>query len=83
MGKNVLILTGSPRIGGNTDRLAESFAKGAKEAGHNVKTFAAGRADIKPCKACNACSMRELCLPGLEKTGSVKTYMHQMLEEDG
>lgn len=62
MGKNVLILTGSPRIGGNTDRLAESFAKGAKEAGHNVKTFAAGRADIKPCKSCNACLKLGKCV---------------------
>ena len=62
MGKNVLILTGSPRIGGNTDRLAESFAKGAKEAGHNVKTFAAGRADITPCKACNACLKLGKCV---------------------
>ena len=62
MGKNVLILTGSPRVGGNTDRLAESFAKGAQEAGHNVKTFAAGRADIKPCKVCNACKKTGRCV---------------------
>lgn len=29
MKKNILILTGSPRIGGNSDLLAEAFAKGA------------------------------------------------------
>ena len=30
MGK-IVVLTGSPRKNGNTDRLAEAFAKGAKK----------------------------------------------------
>ena len=33
-------------------------------------------------KACNACSMKELCLPGLEKLPSVKAYMNQRIKED-
>jgi multimeric flavodoxin WrbA len=32
--KNVLILSSSPRKGGNTDLLCDAFAKGAKEAGN-------------------------------------------------
>ena len=32
--KNVLILSSSPRKGGNTDLLCDEFAKGAKEAGN-------------------------------------------------
>ena len=33
-------------------------------------------------KACYACSLKDLCLPELEKTGNVETYMDNMLAED-
>lgn len=36
--KNVLILSGSPRRGGNTDLLCDEFARGAKEAGARVES---------------------------------------------
>ena len=36
---------------------------------------------VKPAKACNACSLKELCLPKLMRTGSVKTYLRKGLEE--
>ena len=36
---------------------------------------------VKPAKACNACSLKELCLPKLMRTGSVKTYLRKSLEE--
>lgn len=55
MAKNILVITGSPRVGGNSDRLAEAFARGAREAGHTVEVFAAGRAKIGPCRACDTC----------------------------
>lgn len=37
MGKNILVVRGGGRPGGNTAQLAESFAKGAVENGHNVE----------------------------------------------
>lgn len=37
---------------------------------------------VKPTKACNACSLRELCLPKLMQTVSAKTYMQMAIEED-
>lgn len=55
MSKRILIITGSPRAGGNSDQLAEAFAQGAREAGHMVTTFAAGRSHIGPCRACDTC----------------------------
>lgn len=36
---------------------------------------------VKPSKACNACSLKDICLPKLNKTVSVKTYIEQRLEE--
>ena len=38
MRKNVLILSSSPRKGGNSEMLATAFAKGAQEAGNQVET---------------------------------------------
>ena len=39
MSKKVLIISTSPRKGGNSDTLAEEFAKGAQEAGHEVESL--------------------------------------------
>lgn len=36
MGKNILVLEGSPRMDGNSDMLAEAFAEGAGGQGHEV-----------------------------------------------
>ena len=36
MSKNILILSGSPRKGGNSDLLCDEFARGAAEAGNIV-----------------------------------------------
>ena len=35
--KKVLILSGSPRKGGNSDLLCDEFMRGAKEKGHDVE----------------------------------------------
>ena len=35
--KKVLILSGSPRKNGNSDILCDEFARGAREAGHDVE----------------------------------------------
>lgn len=37
---------------------------------------------VKRTKACNACSLKDICLPKLEKTLKVKTYIEQHLLED-
>lgn len=36
---------------------------------------------VKPTKACNACSLKELCLPKLMRKGSVKSYLQRYMEE--
>ncbi|MBP3425742.1 MAG: flavodoxin family protein [Rikenellaceae bacterium] len=55
MAKRVLILSGSPRKGGNSDTLCDRFAQGAKEAGHDVeKIWIQGR-NVAPCLGCYYC----------------------------
>ena len=36
---------------------------------------------VKPTKACSSCSLKEICMPKLEKAGSVKAYVQKVLED--
>ncbi|OGO77092.1 MAG: flavodoxin [Clostridiales bacterium GWB2_37_7] len=53
--KNILLLTGSPRRNGNSDRMADAFIKGVLSAGHKVTKFETARKDISGCRACKTC----------------------------
>jgi len=55
---NILILSGSPRKGGNTELLAEAFAKGAS-AHHHVEIVSVRDVKVNPCLGCNACFVSE------------------------
>ena len=55
---NILILSGSPRKGGNTELLAEAFAKGAAKH-HQVETVSVRDYMVNPCLGCNACFRSE------------------------
>lgn len=52
MGKNILILNGSPRPRGNTAALVSAFAEGAAEAGHRVTRFDLAGMEIHGCRGC-------------------------------
>ncbi len=58
----ILVLTGSPRKGGNSATLADHFIKGAKEAGHSIERFDAAFKKVHPCVACNSCGMDGPCV---------------------
>ena len=51
---NILILSGSPRKGGNTDILMEAFVKGASQK-HHVEVVSVHDYKVNPCMGCNAC----------------------------
>ncbi len=59
MAHKILVAYGSPRQDGNSSMLAESFAKGAREAGSEVFCVDVGRADIKGCLGCEYCFTHE------------------------
>ena len=55
MAKKVLILSGSPRKGGNSDILCDQFMRGAEEAGHDVEKIWVQNKKVAPCLACYYC----------------------------
>lgn len=62
MGKQVLILAGSPRRGGNSDLLCDAFAQGSREAGHTVEKIYVQAQKIGGCMACYACRGTGTCV---------------------
>lgn len=61
---NVLMISSSPRKGGNSEVLCERFAKGASEAGHTVELISLREKNIAPCRACYACMEKHGCVIG-------------------
>lgn len=55
MAKNVLVLSASPRKGGNSDLLCDQFMRGATEAGNQVEKIRIADKTINYCTACDAC----------------------------
>ena len=55
MSKKIVVLSGSPRKEGNTEKLAAAFIEGAKEAGKNVVVFRTADMKISGCRGCEHC----------------------------
>lgn len=53
---DVLVLSCSPRKGGNSDTLAEFFSSGVSHAGAEAKLLFLRDFHIRPCTACGVCS---------------------------
>lgn len=60
--KKVLILSGSPRKGGNSDTLCDQFARGAAEAGHSVEKIRVAEKNIGFCRGCYGCKDTGVCV---------------------
>ncbi len=55
MKQKVLVISASPRKGGNSDTLCDQFMHGAKEAGNHVEKIFLRDKKINFCVACDAC----------------------------
>lgn len=79
MAKKVLILSGSPRLGGNSDTLCDRFMQGALESGNDVEKFFIASHDIGYCSACYYCSQHggECC-----KRDDMRMLMPKILDAD-
>ena len=55
--KKTLILSSSPRRGGNSDTLCNEFLRGAREAGFPAEKIFLGDKAIRYCTGCSVCSL--------------------------
>jgi len=55
MGNQIVVLSGSPRKGGNTDKMAEAFVEGAQAQGKSVALFRVADMKIGGCLGCDGC----------------------------
>lgn len=73
MSKKALILSASPRRGGNSDLLCDQFMKGAQEAGHDAEKIFLRDRKINYCTGCGVCFNAKKC--------SQKDDMTEVLEK--
>ena len=60
MNMRAIVLHGSPRRGGNSDTLADSFIRGLKSTGEvEVLDFILNDMSIRPCQGCESCATSE------------------------
>ena len=63
MSKSIVVLSGSPRKKGNTDKLAAAFIDGARSAGKEVALFRVADMKIHGCQGCGHCrTERGVCV---------------------
>lgn len=60
--KNVLIISSSPRQGGNSDILCDRFAQGATESGNKVEKIFISSKNIGYCRGCGVCNTTHKCV---------------------
>jgi multimeric flavodoxin WrbA len=58
----VLCIAGSPRRGGNSDRLLEACIEGIRQAGGEPDLLVAADAGVQPCRGCNTCARTGACV---------------------
>ena len=58
----ILLVLGNCRRKGNTEQLAEAFARGASDAGHDVETADLRKLKVNGCLGCNACRYGKPCV---------------------
>ena len=78
MSKKVLIISASPRKGGNSDALCDQFLLGAKEAGHNVEKVFLRDHKINYCLGCGVCNNTHVCV----QKDDMKGLLDKMVDAD-
>lgn len=61
MNKKVLVISSSPRRGGNSDTLCDRFVAGANEAGNTAEKIFLKDKKIGACNGCGACNAKRGC----------------------
>ena len=74
MSRTILILSSSPRVGGNSDLLCDALADGVRAAGNTVEKLHVSQMKIAPCRACEYCHEKG------EGTCAIRDDMDQIWE---
>lgn len=56
---NIVVLSGSPRKGANTDTMVDAFAETAREGGHTIEVIRVADKKIAGCLGCQYCFAHE------------------------
>jgi len=77
MSKKILVLSASPRKGGNSDLLCDQFMLGTKEAGNPTEKIFLRDKKINYCTGCGTCYNKEKSCPQKDDMAEVleKTHM--------
>jgi multimeric flavodoxin WrbA len=79
MNKKVIVLSASPRKGGNSDVLCDQFIKGAQEAGAQAEKIFLKDKKINYCTGCGVCFNGEKSCPQKDDMGDI---LQKMIEAD-
>lgn len=62
MAMHMVIVLGSPRKNGNSERLARAVAEGLEQAGGTVEYIRLNELNIRPCQGCGGCDKTGSCV---------------------
>ena len=79
MKKRVLILSASPRKGGNSDTLCNQLMEGAQQDGHQVEKIFLKEKKINYCTGCGACYNRG---NGCSQKDDMENMLNKMIDAD-
>lgn len=78
MSKKILVLSASPRKGGNSDTLCDEFIRGAKEAGNQPEKIFLRDKKIGYCTGCGVCNRTSSCV----QKDDMAEIIEKMVEAD-
>lgn len=78
MNKNVLVISASPRKGGNSDTLCDEFIRGAQESGNNAEKIFLASKNIEYCIGCGVCNTTQKCV----QKDDMAEILDKMVEAD-
>lgn len=78
MSKNVLIISASPRKGGNSDTLCDEFLRGARDAGHAAEKVFLRDKKIGYCSGCGVCNNTHQCV----QKNDMSDVLNKMVKAD-
>lgn len=76
--KNVLIISSTPRRGGNSDVLCDEFLRGVAQAGNKAEKICLREKKIHPCTGCGVCNITHVCV----QKDDMEEQLEKMVEAD-